>query len=287
MRVAIIGYGRVARAFARLLERQRKAYPFRIVAAHTLRHGSAYDPRGLPAEPDFGPAAASAGEFLDRARAEVMIELTPLNPENGEPAATHIRAAFARGLHVITANKGPIACAYAASRQKALRCGVEFRHEAATMDGAPVFSLVRNCLPGVTLTGFAGVLNSTTTVILDAMERGAALANVLMDARVTPARVNRKGIGRLTPQKVAHAVRAGKTIALVSRASRAPGGVRLRVRAEVLDRHSLLASVRGASNLLVLHTDMMGDVGVFALNPGLEQTAYGVFSDLVDIARSL
>jgi len=37
----------------------------------------------------------------------------------------------------------------------------------------------------------------------------------------------------------------------------------------------------------VLHTDLMGDVGVFTLKPGLDQTAYGLFSDLVEIARTI
>ena len=53
--------------------------------------------------------------FLDAARADVAVELTTLNPGTGEPAIAHIRAAFARGMHVVTANKGPIAHAYADS----------------------------------------------------------------------------------------------------------------------------------------------------------------------------
>lgn len=310
----------MARALARLIAQQRNVYPFRIVAAHTLRHGTAYDLHGLPEEPVFGPPAAGAEEFLDRARAEILAELTTLNPEDGEPAASHIRAAFARGMHVVTANKGPIACCYADLAGEARRAGVEFRFESAVMDGTPVFNLARHCLPGTRVLGFAGALNSTTQVILDAMRRGAALeegieearrlgvteadpwfdidgwdsackaaalANVLMDARATPAAVNRRGIGRLTPQKVAEAERAGKRIVLVSRGRRTPAGVTLRVRAEVLDAHDMLAQVRGTSNVLVLHTDTMGGLGVFSQNPGLEQTAYGVFADLVDIARSL
>jgi len=31
----------------------------------------------------------------------------------------------------------------------------------------------------------------------------------------------------------------------------------------------------------------MGQVAVFSVNPGVEQTAYGVFADVVDIARNL
>jgi len=58
-------------------------------------------------------------------------------------------------------------------------------------------------------------------------------------------------------------------------------------RADVHDETDILAAVRGTSNLLLLHTDLMGTVGTVAISPGVEQTAYGVFSDVVDIARAL
>ena len=57
--------------------------------------------------------------------------------------------------------------------------------------------------------------------------------------------------------------------------------------AEVLDANDILASVRGTSNILVLDTDLMGRVGTVELSPGVEQTAYGVFSDVIDIAKTL
>jgi homoserine dehydrogenase len=320
LRLALVGYGNVARAFARLMERKQSTYPSRIVAIHTARHGTAYDPKGLPVEPVFGPPAGSIEEFLDKARADVAVELTPLNPESGEPAISHIRAAFARGMHVVTANKGPIAFAYSALRREAIAAGVEFRFEAVTMDGTPVFNLVQNNLPGVEILGFSGALNSTSKVILEVMRAGlaleegieearrlgvteadpwfdiegwdsackaAALANVLMQAETTPQQVDRKGIGRLSPEKLAELESKGKSVTLLSRARKTPQGVKLRVRAEVLEKDDILSACRGTSNLLVLHTDLMGDIGVFTLKPGLDQTAYGLFSDLVDIVRNI
>jgi len=318
MRVALIGFGNVGRALARLLNEQGEVFPFRLVGIHTARHGTAIDPEGLPADPAFGPAAASIEEFLEAVPAEVVVELTPLNPLTGEPAISHIRAAFRRRMHVVTANKGPIAHAYAALRRQARECGVELRFESTVMDGTPVFNLVRNCLPGVRILGFTGVLNSTTSVALEALAQGhsleeglerarrlgiaeadasfdlegwdaaaktAALANVWLDAEVTPQQVDTRGIGRLTAERVQALAARGKTIKLVSRARRGPGGVRLRVRAEVLSQGDVLAAVRGATNLLLVHTDLMGTVGVFSVAPGVEQTAYGVFSDLVELAR--
>ena len=310
----------MGRAFARLLETQRRAFPFRIVAIHTLRHGTAIDEGGLQIEPKLGPGAESVDAFLRRARAEVAIELTTLNPETGEPAISHIRAAFARRMHVITANKGPIAHAYGALCEEARRAGVEFRFESTVMDGAPVFNMVRNNLPGCKIRGFTGVLNSTTNVAIEAMREGrtlgegiehaqrigiaeadasydiegwdaaakvAALANVLMDARVTPLDVDRRGIARLTPEKLLALKAQSKTVRLVGRARSTSGGVKLRVRAEVIAESDVLASARGTSSLLLLDTDLMGTVGTVEINPGVEQTAYGVFSDLIDIARTL
>jgi homoserine dehydrogenase len=259
-------------------------------------------------------------EFLERARPEVVIELTTLNPADGEPAITHIRSAFAAGAHVVTANKGPIAHAYSSLCAEARQSGVEFRFESTCMDGAPVFNMVRNDLPGLRILGFTGVLNSTSKIVISAMREGlsidegiararamgiaeadpsydidgwdsaaktAALANVLMDARVTPHSVERRGLGRLTPQRVLEVATNRKTICLVSRARTTPRGIRLRVRAEVIDDTDLLASMQGTSNLLLLHTDLMGTIGTVSISPGVDQTAYGVFSDVVDIARSL
>jgi homoserine dehydrogenase len=79
--------------------------------------------------------------------------------------------------------------------------------------------------------------------------------------------------------------RAGKTVRLVSRARRTAKGISLRVRAEVLDKTDLLACVHSTSNLLLLHTDLMGTLGTVSIAPGVAQTAYGVFIDLVDIVR--
>lgn len=292
--------------------------PARIVAIHTLRHGSAFDPAGLPADPAFGARAASIEEFLDRARADAMIELTTLQPATGEPAISHIRAAFARSMHVITANKGPIAHAYAALAEEARLAGVRFRFESTVMDGAPVFNLVRGALPGCSVRGFTGVLNSTTNVAIEALRAGktlaegiaearklgiteadasydidgwdaaaktAAIANVLLKARVTPLDVDRRGIARLTPEKLLGLKARRKTIRLVSRARATPAGVRMRVRAEVLDESDVLASARATSSLLLLDTDLMGTLGILEIDPGVEQTAYGVYSDLVDLQR--
>jgi homoserine dehydrogenase len=302
------------------LEKKRSAYPFRIVGIHTARHGSAFNNKGLSLTPEFGEAAGSVGEFLDRARPDVAIEITTLNPESGEPAVGHIRAALQRNIHVITANKGPIAHQYASLREQARLAQVEFRFESTVMDGAPVFNMVRNNLPGVKILGFTGSLNSTSKLVIEAMARGrtmeegikeaqamgvaeadagfdidgwdsaakaAALANVLMDAGTTPQKVERQGIRAITTAEVVALAAEHKTVLLVSRGELDGNTVRLQVRPEILPQSDLMATARGTSNLILFHTDLMGSVGTVAIQPGVEQTAYGLFSDLVDIAKSV
>ncbi|HEV2448698.1 MAG TPA: hypothetical protein VGS58_22350, partial [Candidatus Sulfopaludibacter sp.] len=320
LKLALVGYGNVGRALATLIAQKRAEYSFTITGIHTLRHGTAANPNGLPAEPVFGPRMESIEAFYDAARADAAVELTTLNPTNGEPAISHIRAAFDRRMHAVTANKGPIAHAYADLRDHAARAGVGFRFESAVMDGAPVFNLWEHTMPGVQVLGFTGVLNSTSKVVVETMEEGgsfesgvaaarsmgiteadgaydlegwdsaaktAALANVLMDARTTPQRVSTRGITRLTPERVREIARQGKTVRLVSRARRTAGRVSLRVRAEVIDRTDILALVPGTSNLILFHTDLMGTFGTISIEPLVPQTAYGVFSDLVAIGRSI
>lgn len=320
LKLALIGYGNVGRALARLLRQKHREFPFTITGIHTLRHGTAVSAKGLPLEPDFGPRMSSIDEFLDASGADTAVELTTLNPFTGEPAIAHIRAALARRMHVVTANKGPIAHAYRELRDEAGRAGVCFRFESAVMDGAPVFNLWKECMPGVKVHGFTGVLNSTSKVVIETMERGgsfeegldaarslgitegdgaydvegwdsaaktAALANVVMDAGSTPQQVSTRGIGRLTPERVQEIAKQGKTVRLVSRGRASKSGVNLRVRAEVLDRCDILAATPGTTNLILFHTNLMGTFGTVSIEPQVEQTAYGVFSDLVNVQFSM
>ena len=318
MRLALIGYGKVARALARLLEAKRGAHPF-VITGILTRSGCLIGTRGIHASAVLAQAPCTVGAFLDECPCDAVAELTTLNPLDGEPAISHIRAAFARGKHVVTANKGPVAHAWHELRAEAARRGLHFLHESAVLGGTPVFNLVRHTLPGVRVLGFAGVLNAASQIVIAALRRGlpleegvreaqrlgvaeadpwfdlegwdsacktAALANALMGTRVTPQQVDRKGIHQLTPEKLAALEAKGKTAALVSRAHGGRDGVKLRVRAEVLDRDDLLAAAGERRSVLVLETDLMGSVGVFSKAAGPGQTAYGVFADLMEIARA-
>ncbi len=192
VRIALLGFGNVGQAFARLLEQKKEVLSkdydisFCITGIATARHGMAIQPLGI----DVGRALqviSSGGNFstlsatplpddpknfIRSCQAEVLFENTPVNYVDGQPAVDYLRTALEAGMHAITANKGPVVHAYQELTSLAAQHGRKFYFESAVMDGAPIFSLFRQSLPAVKLQGFSGILNSTTNLILTRMETG-------------------------------------------------------------------------------------------------------------------
>ena len=264
---------------------------------------------------DEGKTALQVAEEADY---DILVELTPLDIFSGEPAISHIKAGLNRGKHVITANKGPVAWAYRELKDLAARKGVDFLCETTVMDGTPVFNLVRETLPFCRVTEISGILNTTTNFILEEMEAGqsfeealeegrrrgfveadpsadlegwdaaakvTALMNVLMDARITPLEIDRKGIGGITAEMLKEAAARGKSIKLLCRGWMEDGIPYGKVEPEEVDHKSLMAVIDGTSSVVSIQTDLMGKLSVLEHNPEIEQTAFGIFTDLIAIAK--
>ena len=251
---------------------------------------------------------------------DVLVELSPLSiPGQGEPAISHVRETLDRGRHVVSANKGPVAWAYHDLAARAQRNGVRFLHEATVMDGAPVFNLQRHCLRGNTITRLEGILNSTSNVVLGEMERGlslaeavtkaqamgiaeadpsadlegwdaavklTALANVLMEANITPERIQRQGIEKLTPDDLASARSRGCRIKMVCEAFRTGAVVQGSVAVRELSLDHPFARAEGAGSILRIHADLLGRLVIAEDAPDLSTTAYGVIADLLALQAS-
>jgi homoserine dehydrogenase len=338
IRLALVGFGHVGRRFA---EQLRGPYApvlravgarVRITGIATARHGLAVDPRGIAVGRARrlvdagrslealcpGPPPRDTRQLIAQVPADVLVELSPLDPRRGQPATSHVRQALGRGMHVVTANKGPVAFARPALLALARRKGRLFLHEGAVMDGAPVFNLVARCLPGCRVLAFRGTLNSTTNLVLSRMEeglsartalreaqalgiaeadprydldgwdaavKGCALAAGLMNATVRPAEARRRGIGRVTALEVRRAPLSGARVRLVVRAERRRGRVRVTVGPERVPLGDPLGGT-GPDAVLVLRTDLLGEIGVIERGATVDQTAYAVLSDLLQVVRA-
>jgi homoserine dehydrogenase len=336
--LAFLGFGNVGRALARLLLNKRaelqKRYQITFAASGiaTKRHSILINLNGIDLEQalavvENGGSLAELPsthqpqdnlDFIKRSGADVLFENSPVNYQTGQPAIDHLRAALEAGMHAITANKGPVVHAYRELTELSRERGLRFFHEATVMDGAPIFSLFRETLPGARLLGLNGVLNSTTNLMLTRMEQGetfdeavayaqaigvaetdpsgdidgwdaavkvAALVTVMMGVPLKPSEVDRQGIRAITPDEINRARQLGKRWKLVCSARRDENGVLARVAPEMVPASSPLYSVEGTTSIVQFETDVLGLLSVIESDPGPETTAYGLLADFVNAVR--
>lgn len=251
---------------------------------------------------------------------DVMCELTPLNIKTGQPATDHILAAIRRHKHVITANKGPVAWHYDEISKAAADAGVMFFYETTVMDGTPVFNLVEQTLKFCRITEIKGILNSTTNYILEEMEKGTdydeiiadgrrrgfieadmsmdingydaaakliVLMNVFMKAGLTPDDVRRTGIEAVSADKVRDCAVNQKKIKLICHGRATKDGFEATVSPQEIALTDMYASVDSTTSVVTLTTDLMGTLSIVEHQPEIEQTAYGIFGDMLRILDGL
>jgi len=336
--LALLGFGNVGKAFARLLAAKKQelmddhGFLPRITAITTKKHGVCIDPDGLidqelinlldsnkPMDLSVFDRVGFEGDtfdFIHQVPAHVLVETTPVNPHSGLPALDYLRAGARRGLHLITANKGPVVHGYRELTELTRQHDRLFRFESAVMDGAPIFSLFRGPLAGAQLHGFYGILNSCTNLLLERMRNGetleeaiefgasigitetdpsndvdgwdasikvAALSTELMDHPLTPVEVDREGIRGITREMIAEAEAAGERWKLVCKAYWQDGDFVARVQPERVGPGSPLYSVGGTSSFVNFELDVLPGLGVLESNPSPKTTAFGMLADLIDL----
>ncbi len=342
LKVIFLGFGNVHRALAELLMRKADTLKtdfdleVNVVGIATGRHGQVMDAAGI----DLAEALRlkNAGErlqslhngpdiadddttgLLSAVEADLVFEATPTNPDDGQPALAYIFGALEKGMHVVTANKGPIAHGYRELSELAERKDVGLFFESTVMDGAPVFSVWREGLPASNIKRVRGIFNSTTNYILSRMEEeslpfdealtaaqkiGVAetdptldvdgwdsaiktviLANVLMGGDFRPKDANPTGIRGIELSVLQEAIKNGQRTRLVCEAARSEDGeISLSVGPQQVDENSNIARVTGTSNIIDYEADTLNKLTLVENNPGPDTTAYGMFTDMLNIVR--
>jgi len=332
-RLCFLGFGNVGRALARLFVaktaelRDLYGIEWQITGVATRRMGwlsnaNGFDVPALLAGNATGGNTSRSNdvrEWLAHAQPDALLETTSLNVETGQPAIDYLRAALQAGAHAITANKGTVVHGFDELSELARASGRRYLYEATVLDSAPVFSLFREALPAAKLRAFSGVFNSTTNVIIEAIETGrtfeegvkaaqelgvtetdpsndvdgwdatvkiCALATVLMKVPLKPVDVRREGIRGLDAEAVRAARAEGRPFKLVARARLAGNGtVSATVQPEQLASTDPLSSVRGTSLAAHFELDMMPGLTIMSHRPNLQSTAYGLLADFVNAVK--
>jgi homoserine dehydrogenase len=336
MKLALIGFGVVGQGLARILLdkadelRREQGFSGVIVAVATRNRGTLYQPSGLSI-PKLLDAIGkgSLNEYPDEAglmrnqdipalirtcNADAVVECTHTDFQTGQPATDYCIAALESGKHVVLANKGPVAVAYAELRSLAAKAGKRLLFEATVMAGTPCIRLAQTALAGCRIEEARGILNGTTNYILTQMEGGLSYADALADAQrlgyaeadptadvsgrdaagkliiLSQALFNRKltidqvdmtGITGITSANIQAARAAGERYKLIARVSREGCAVR----PERIPASDPLAAVSGATNAITYQTDLLGPVTLVGAGAGGVQTGFGLLADLLALER--
>ena len=269
------------------------------------------------------PSLKAAWQGLDlirATRADVLIETTPTDIQTGEPAMSHIREALSRGIHVVSANKGPFIRAYRELTGLARENNARLKISAAAAAALPTIDVAETCLAGAEILGIEGVLNGTTNFILSRMRTNgqnyedalaeaqalgiaetdptldvegfdtanklALITNVCMDADIKPEDVERTGIAGISLEEVQSASAEGKIMRLVGVSRRDENGrVSASVAPQLLAPDHPLAGVKGAEKGITYTSDTMDRVTVVGGKSDPRGAAAALLKDLINIYR--
>jgi homoserine dehydrogenase len=325
-----VGFGIVGQSFAKLLlSRSPDLYSQhgikpRIVAC-VDKSGSAIAPAGLDvkklleAKKTKGTVSAYENaitkfdplQVIEKVEAEVMLECTPTNLNDGEPATSHITTAMRSAKHVICVNKGPLALAFPSLIELASYNGVMLRFSGTVGGGTPILEFAKRCLKGDRIISFHGILNGTTNYILSKMEEGRTydaamkdakekgyaeanptldvdgfdaaaklviMANWVMGMKVTMRDINRTGIMDIQLSDVKKASERGNAIKLLAICDHRHLDV---APTEVAKTDPIC--VNGTLNAVTFSSEHSGQQTIIGRGAGGMETASAILRDLIEI----
>ena len=324
MRLAIIGYGNVGKAFVKLIEKKKEMLNrenLKLQVNYIISSTSGiYIPDGIDLE--------NVGEFtrdidfqtlIRNQDVDLVVEITPTNIETGQPGLDHIRKSLEAGFHVVTANKGPILLSYGELKSLADSKGLQLGIGCTTGGALPTINGGVMDLAGSEILKIEGVLNGTTNFILEEMENSHStyeealhkaqelgiaetnpsldvegwdtgtklliLANVLMDGKLSLDDLKIEGITKITTEEIKSAKLDNKRYKLIGSSEKVGDKINAKVSLELLDSGNPLYSVTGKNKAVRYTTDIMGELTITGGASGLEPAAASILRDIINIHR--
>ena len=310
-RVALIGFGNVGRAVAKILVENGSGSLrlTQICNRNVERKKQPWVPKDVVWTDDV--------QSVLNSDVEIVIELIGgLNP-----AEQIVRSALGSGKSVVTANKQLIARHGPDLLQLAASKGCQIEFGASVAGGVPVLPALRTGLCGDRLHGIAGILNGTCNYILSRIEnaripfsealeeaqaRGYAEADASEDLdggdaraklailalaglhkRVAPESVRARTIRTVDAVDFDYAAELGCTIRQISRADLKANTLFADVGPCVVPTDSPFGRVQRNLNLVLTSGQYGGDMAFLGAGAGGDPTAVAVVSDLMFVAQNL
>ena len=333
-KVILIGFGAVGKGVANAIKlkkemiKEKFGFDIKIVAAADSST-SAICQDGLDEElllktkeetgrlgnyPEYG-SDLSGIEVMDSVEYDVLIEATPTNIKDAEPAKSLTLKAFEQGKDVVTSNKGHLALFYKELIEAKEAAGVDFKFEASVGGAMPIINLCQETLAGCGISSIKGILNGTTNYILsrmttegmtyentleEAQQLGIAetdptqdvegidaackvviLANSVLGIDATFDDVEVRGISQVSLDAINLAKEEGYYVKLIGEVSEK----QLKVSPRIVKKNSPFA-IGGTLNLANVTTDLADDITVMGKGAGSLETASAMLSDLISIIKN-
>ncbi|MFT6911687.1 MAG: homoserine dehydrogenase [Paracoccaceae bacterium] len=319
LRLGIAGLGTVGAGVVKILQSETDLLTLRAGRPVTLSAVSAQSRskdrgvslKGYAWEDD--PVALAARKDID-----VFVEL--IGGSDG-PAKAAIEVALASGKDVVTANKALLAVHGRELATLAEANGATIRFEAAVAGGIPVMKALTEGLSGNRMTRVMGVMNGTCNYILTRMESAglpyeevfeeakqlgyleadptldvggidaghklALLAAVAFGTQVNFGAMELEGIERISIEDIRHADDMGYRIKLLGIAQMTERGLEQRMSPCLVSAHAPLGQLEGATNMVVLEGNFVGQIVLRGPGAGEGPTASAVMADVMDLARGI
>jgi homoserine dehydrogenase len=338
MRIAIIGFGHVGRAFGQLLvdkklSLEREGIDARVIyiidlgggiyQQHGIAHRELLEICKAKPQPFLYPRGGSKdvtfGSLLKKRDVDVVVEMTPTNKETGEPGMTHIKESLARGIHVVTSNKGPILLAYKKLNDLARANNVQLGIGCTCGGALPTINGGIIDMAGSSITSIEGVLNGTTNFIITQMETNKVsyqealaeaqalgiaetdptldvegwdtasklliLTNVLMNDDKNLEDISVNGITRLTREDVDQARKEGKKYRLIGRSLLINDTLSMSVTLEKVPPGHPFYNLEGPNKAVRYISDTLGDLTMMGGASDVRSAAASILRDCITIHR--
>lgn len=310
LKVALLGFGTVGSAVARILCDQPDDSPLKLTQVfnrNVARKKVDWIPDDVRWSSDIEHVLASD--------ADIVVELVG----GVDPARDWISRALSAGKSVVTANKKLIAQHGPQLSDLAREHGGAIFFGASVAGGVPVIDALQEGLAGDQLYKVCGILNGTCNYILTKVEReevsfeaalkgaqGAGfaeadptddvdgydarsklviLSRIGLKAVVQPEQIPCTSIRSIGAVDFTYAHDLGCTIRQISRAERRDGNIYASVQPALVPIESPMAHITGSLNLVLSSGKYGGQTAFSGHGAGGHSTAVAVVSDLLDIAR--
>jgi homoserine dehydrogenase len=198
--IIVAGFGRVGRAFWKVVEDKRKVcrerYGLNLVLKAVFKSdGGIFSDTSISMEPSYPGAPLRIQESPDwkpRLRVQniigdfergVLVECTPSDLRTGEPGLSHLTAALEKGWHAAAASKGALVLRFKELTGLARQNGVQLKFSGAAAAALPTLDVGIQSLAGADVLGIEGILNGTTNFILTRMGEGMDSEQALREAQ--------------------------------------------------------------------------------------------------------